>query len=548
MSEPTANKLNASPGTFGQDKGDGFGTPVPAAPKEDPGTGEQTNKQAMLFQPTNAGMISGLVGTFNSGGDPFHGNAWGGGYGKQGNPGLQAYTVNGLPIAWPGQYAYFRRALNDPTVRYVRMLAYAPILTTEWKVCSNADAPKGAAKLIEQMFLPLRLDFLNDAVRGDDYGWAGFEPIYELVKGVFSVTRLKPLIHDMTSIYVTSQGDFAGLNNNGVGLGVEKCVIYTHDGESDNYYGRGRLHNVMGVQPWWDEANDAAARYDRKVSGAFIVCHYPPGSSIDKSGATRPNWQIAQMLLSAITASTPIAVCNEFAGEMTNNFLANVSAADRQRWKIEILEDKGSRQPGFKDRLTYLDQLKARAYMVAERSAFESQKGGSKADSETHSDILITSAQNSLAMMTQALNGRRIAPLRYSPVNTVLRINYGDDAVGTVWLEPVALDENKKKICRDVVKLIIGESPKAGEVLSNIQEVFAQAGMPVPTDPPDPDEVSEVFDDMVAMKMPAPVAPGGPGGGAKLSRVPPEVADAMLARIYAAREERVRASLNGHAK
>ena len=85
-------------------------------------TGETTGKQAMMFQPNNANIVAGLVGVVGGG-------TWGGGeIGIDGtrhrSDGLfRNMHVNGLPIAWPGQYPYFRRVLMDPSVRIVRAIS-----------------------------------------------------------------------------------------------------------------------------------------------------------------------------------------------------------------------------------------------------------------------------------------------------------------------------------------------------------------------------------------------------------------------------------------
>jgi len=497
-------------------------------PGEPPPTGDSTGKQAAQFQPSNTAALAGVVGIA----DPWAQNAWGWRSEATANlpggtpaPGLFSnYSVNGLPISWPGQYSYFRRILNDPSVRFVRAMAFAPVLTTKWVVQASKDAPKDAAATIQTMFDDLRLQFLDDALRGVDYGWCGFEQCFEMLKdgphaGTFWLTKLKALMHDLTSIYVDEHGDFNGFNNNGQLVSPVKTCLYTHDGESGNLYGRGRCWNLLEVVPWWRDANEGAARYDRKIAGVFLVCHYPPGQSINRDGHLTENYQIAQTMLDSIAAGKPIAVCNEFAGEMENNFLNNIGMADRTRWKIEMLEDKGSRQPGFSDRLAYLDRQKARAYLVPERSAFEAQKSGSKADSESHGDIILVQAAIINERLTSILNGKAIDP--NSPVNNILRVNWGEAAVGTVKILPDAIQEDMKKFMRDITMQIIGDDPVTVNTLSNIQQIMAKAGMPLPTDPMSDEELTVELEGIVAKRVKAmgPVGGGGDGGKETMSRI-----------------------------
>lgn len=480
---------------------------------------ETTGKQAMQFQPANAAVIGGVVGYFDN-----YGTTTPGAQGSHNvSPGLFSnYTVNGLPVAWPGAYAYFRRILNDPTVRYVRMLSYAPVLKTQWRWRAGKKAPAKARDLMEDTFNPLRHDILDHMLRGVDYGHACFESCYRMWKGWFAPSHFKPLLHDVTALYTDIHGNFDGVYNNGDELGPEKSLLYTYDGESGNLYGRGRCYNLLEIIPWWRDANEGAAMYDRKIAGVFLVCHYPPGVSKDKSGNEKPNWQIAQEMLDKVAAGHPIAVCNDFAGEIMDTYLTNVSQADRTRWRFEMLEDKGSRQPGFRDRLTYLDMQKARAWMVPERAAFEAQKSGSRADSQEHAGIILDVAKMTAWEMAEALNGRRDDP--NSPVNTVLRINFGMEAIGEVWAEPEDIDEDTKVLYREIVQEVFRQYPAGAARMFDLPKTMEQAGMPVPEDIMEPDEAAAVLEDMAAVKVAKPVSGVPVRNG--------EDATATLARIY----------------
>ena len=129
-------------------------------------------------------------------------------------------------------------------------------MTSEWSWSADDDAPKEALETMQAMFDPLRLQILDDAVRAIDYGWAGFEKIFSMRKGLFCLDYLKPMLHELTSILITDGGEYAGLTNNGEELSAGKGFIFTYDGESGNLYGRGRVRNLMDVMPWWNEANE----------------------------------------------------------------------------------------------------------------------------------------------------------------------------------------------------------------------------------------------------------------------------------------------------
>ncbi len=508
---------------------------TPASAQKTPPLGEQTGREAMSFTPMNAGGLTSIISpdAYNSGWN----NSWDW---ERSNASVPTYSHNvpspapglfsdmsilGLPIAWPGMYRYFRAILNDPSVRYVRSLAYAPILVTQWTAKGSKNAPKEAAEKIQKMFDPLRLQYLDDAVRGIDYGWAGFEQVYDTLTdgpdaGMIYLCKIKALLHDITSIYVEQNGSFNGFNNNGTLIDPIKALLFTYDGESGNLYGRGRCNNLLETVPWWRDANEGAARYDRKIAGVFLVCHYPPGTSIDKDGKVTENFKIAQQILNSIAAGKPIAVCNEFAGDlMDNGFLSNISMADRTRWRLELLEDKGSRQPGFSDRLAYLDRQKARGFLVPERSAFEAQKSGSRADSESHGDSILVQADITNEALARILNGS--AYHRYSPINNILRMNWGESAVNTVTLSPVPIDDSKKAFIRDIAKQLFTSQPAMAPRVADLPQMFEEAGLPCPSDPLTNADLVIELDGMIAqqVQVKGDVGPASKDGKQTLSRI-----------------------------
>ena len=57
-------------------------------------------------------------------------------------------------------------------------------------------------------------------------------------------------------------------------------------GEGSNLYGEPLLENVREAWNEWRKANEVAARYDRKIAGAYLLLHYPSfGQGIDQNGA-----------------------------------------------------------------------------------------------------------------------------------------------------------------------------------------------------------------------------------------------------------------------
>jgi hypothetical protein len=65
------------------------------------------------------------------------------------------------------------------------------------------------------------------------------------------------------------------------------------------------LENVREAWNDWRKANEVAARYDRKIAGAYLLLHYPSfGQGIDQNGAKLDNVYLAQRILDKLEAAS----------------------------------------------------------------------------------------------------------------------------------------------------------------------------------------------------------------------------------------------------
>src|SRR5690606_3443716 len=135
-------------------------------------------------------------------------------------------------------------------------------------------------------------------------------------------------------------GKFAGLKQGRVVLDAAKCLVWTHDGEAGDMYGRPRLENVRETWDAWRDCEASAKRYDKKIAGVQPVVHYPPGGGRDRSGAEFTNAELAIKLLDGLTAGKGIAIPNEYATMVDDR---SIGDKEKRRWLIELLEDKGGR-------------------------------------------------------------------------------------------------------------------------------------------------------------------------------------------------------------
>ena len=113
-----------------------------------------------------------------------------------------------------------------------------------------------------------------------------------------------------------------------------------------------------------------AARYDRKIAGAYLLLHYPSfGQGIDQNGAKLDNVYLAQRILDKLEAASGVAI-----GDVPSE-LAPGQDPNQTAWRLEVQGSAGGQQQGFVDRLRYLDSLKVRGMLLPERAILEGQHG-----------------------------------------------------------------------------------------------------------------------------------------------------------------------------
>ena len=361
----------------------------------------------------------------------------------------------------PGDYALYRRMLADPTIALARASVMGPIMAAGWSVQARGDAPPGAVELIHHQLDPLRTMLLREALRAVDHGWAGFEKVFthRVIDGRRRIVleRLKPLLVDITDIIIDrATGRFAGFRQGTVTVDAAHALLYSYDREGDAHHGRSRLENCRAAWEAWQQAQKAAAAYDRKVAGVFVVIHYPPGSSIGPGGQQRDNFAIARDLAESLSAGKPIIIPKLLDALADDRALMDPS---QRAWTIELMEDKGGRQGDFIERLRYLDALKVRGYLRPERSVLEAAHG-TRADADAHGDVALTDAE--------LLYGDIVAQLNREVVDQLLALNYGQTARGSVWLKPAPLRGPRLATLRAMVQRLSAEPQARQQMLARL--------------------------------------------------------------------------------
>jgi hypothetical protein len=275
--------------------------------------------------------------------------------------------------AWPAPrlaagYETYRRMRRDPTIALARALAVAPVVAGKWAVQADADVPQEVCGWIDKQFLTVREPLLETILKHGyvDFGHQGFELIWGLdAHGRQCVARFKPLLPDITEILIDAHGGLAGLRQRGKGDGSNLCeapsgraptagwsgkldlspfprqndvvltganaMLVSFGGEGSNLYGEPLLENVREVWNDWRKANEVAARYDRKIAGAYLLLHYPSfGQGIDQNGAKLDNVYLAQRILDKLEAASGVAI-----GDVPSE-LAPGQDPNQTAWRLEV--------------------------------------------------------------------------------------------------------------------------------------------------------------------------------------------------------------------
>lgn len=349
-----------------------------------------------------------------------------------------------------GTYAAYRVLRKDPTVALGRGLLVSGVLAGGWSIESDEGTSDDIIELVKNL-LPLRKDLMKNAVGFGrvDFGWMPFEKIFMVIDGRITM-RLKPLLHDITTILIDGHGNFNGYRQSNVqttipiDLPVEQCLHIAFDVEGSDHYGVPLLENIRAIQASWDDCDAGAKRYDQKIAGSHWIVHYPPGNALI-DGETVENADVAEQVLEHLKSSGGLTLPSttaEYVQELNDSAVAKL-----YKWDVKLISDVSSRQPAFSDRLKYLDSLKIRGLILPERSMLEGQYG-TKAEAGEHIGLAITHMEGIDTTITRIVNEQVVEPL--------LALNFGTAAVHKARLVAAPLVDLKIEFLR---KLYLALAP-----------------------------------------------------------------------------------------
>jgi hypothetical protein len=210
-------------------------------------------------------------------------------------------------------------------------------------------------------------------------------------------------------------------------ISIQYITIVSWDVEAELYYGTSILEGIRDVYNQYETARATAEAYDLLAASPPLIVHYPPGATRDPNtgnvldGQTYANQYIAPALKHGGIIAAP--TCPSMDILNSPQFAANPEAYN---WKFEFLDPGSARQPMMIDRLRYLDVLIMRGLFLPSLTATDGQFG-TRAQAQVHQSVADTIADLIHIVITKEIN---------NDVDTLLRLNFGEEAVGMVHLEP----------------------------------------------------------------------------------------------------------------
>lgn len=391
------------------------------------------------------------AGTFE-GTNKYSGGGWGlgrGGAVSTGGDGVPSISVPAL------DFALCDIMMCHPTIVLAAITVMVPVLAAERTVEATEGAPKGAKEAVEKHVLPKIGRAVFECLRGLVYGNKSFEKVWELKDGLYTYKKIKPLLPELTGLNVDAKtGEFSGVKSYAQGATGElipptRSMVFTWDQHGSDVRGRPILKNCVRTHSNWLNCEDNLARLGAKVSSIIPVVKYPGGDDIDLNGNKVSAYNTAVAVAQGMASGRPVVVQNLAKAQIEDLRMVG-DLAKASLWEIDTINmgEAGSSINALLAQLQYYDKLLVRAWCQPERSMLEAITGGSRADSQSHGDIGTS--------VCDFIHGLIVECLSASLIDDFMRVNYGPETVGKVWLKAQAIADELKAFFADLVKAMCG--------------------------------------------------------------------------------------------
>jgi len=411
-----------------------------------------------------------------------------------------------------GDIKTYRLMRQDPTIALARAIANAPIRSAEWTVEGDDDAPEGSVDLVESMLKKTWRATIRDVVFSRDYGWQAFEIVYIADDGEVTIQKLKPLVPEITQVVIDEHGNYIGLVNGkshasgafsfsgqrdkGVYLPPGKSLWITNEQEGSDFYGESVMQRARKAWESYNAIRRKEDKYSSSVAGPIPYVIFPDMESEDENGQKRAAAAMAATLINSLQNAKGVAIPGIQSAFVETLVDAGIDPFKSNMWQVGFIEHKGNYGKEFLELQHARDVEKLRAWLVPERAATEGQNG-TKAEAETHGNIVLTIADLFLDDFLDQYNE--------GVIDELIRLNYGEKAVGTVRVRVEKRDPKKQELLRTMVQALYGAPVNLDvfEDIANVKAIFEMIGLPVRDDIDD--RLEDRDDETITLPIPAPV-------------------------------------------
>jgi hypothetical protein len=346
-----------------------------------------------------------------------------------------------------------RQMRRHPTIKLVRTLTVAGQAGAKWSVVADDDAPEGGKDLVTKL-LKMQTHIMGSGFRGMfDFGWQPYEIVwtYDTDENKIVVGHLKPLLQDMTEIVVEAKtGKYAGFKQFSTFLAKQNSLLLNQEVEGTYWYGEGIMPSIEPAYDRWLVTDRSNVVYDKKISGAHWVIHYPPGTSV-VSGEDVDNYDLAVRILAGLEGSGSFVVPSVVTSFVSDLNTAGTNSQDA--WKVELISSPGA-QAEFQARLAYLDTLMVRAAGFPERAILEGQYG-TKAEAGEHADFAVANMDFRNKVAANQINEQL--------TDRLLIMNFGQATKGKVRIEIAPTADDTKDLLKQLYLQLLGGNSGAME-------------------------------------------------------------------------------------
>ncbi len=367
----------------------------------------------------------------------------------------------GPPPPPPGNPSTYRAMLSHQTVSLAAAIISGQLATAVYNFRLKEGAPQAWLDAVEAAFKATLYRLVRDCWLGVWFGWAPFEVIWDVGgDGLKVPVRFKPLLPDATKALVDAFGNVVGLQNTApdgsrVALAGPKAFYWTNEPMYGDPYGTSRLEPARTS---WNNSLFHADRLGRsinKAAGFVVQLHYPVGTSKDASGGDRDNAQLADDILAAVTAGRSVKFPNLYAA--TNNPAEDAALAGKAAWLLSVLEIAGGN--AIAETISALsddDKAIFAGMGLSPRTGLESQRSGSRADSQTHTETATQHAQMIVDDIARTIST--------GPVDAMLVENFGEAARGGAYLSVEQIESNRQATGQALLTAMIAD-PNVGPTI-----------------------------------------------------------------------------------